>query len=227
MIFAATRRAVASLPRSTTCVAVRASARISSRARQQPGERRHPVREGRHAPPHRVRGHARLQGTRPPAAPRGSRRVEPPEPGTRRELTWTSDCLAIVRHPFSRPAERTHPPTLALMRVAGSLTGIAAVLAMITLWMWPTSISVLGTTISCGPPIITGIASPTATDQLTEALLEECRSQSLGHVLTGVAIGTVGAVGGAGMLIGGILSARRAEQLAWTVYQLPPHHPFR
>ncbi|WP_435055927.1 hypothetical protein [Micromonospora aurantiaca (nom. illeg.)] len=106
------------------------------------------------------------------------------------------------------------------MKVAGALTMIFGIIAGIVLCLLPASVSVLGTSVSCGPPIVRLVAPNTAgaEDSLTAALMQDCRSQSAVRSFLGLAVFAVSVGGGAIMLV--VAGNKASEpQLVWDGYR--------
>jgi hypothetical protein len=96
------------------------------------------------------------------------------------------------------------------MRVVGSVLIILGLAAATVLLLLPTHVTVLGTTGDCGAPIVRVLSHDQSDDTNTQALINECRSQSWPHVIAGGIVGLVGIIGGILMVTAGAASLRPA-----------------
>jgi hypothetical protein len=67
----------------------------------------------------------------------------------------------------------------------------------------PTHITVLGTSGSCGVPIVRAFAPNNATDEIERELIDQCKSQSVARVIAGALLGGIAVTAGALMLHAG------------------------
>lgn len=81
-----------------------------------------------------------------------------------------------------------------MRRITAALVLIAALVIAGVLWMVPVTVSVLGTTGTCGPAIFTAVApaSSYGSSSLDQELAPECRSQGLSLSIIGAIIGAGG-----------------------------------
>ncbi|GAA4869887.1 hypothetical protein [Kitasatospora terrestris] len=84
-----------------------------------------------------------------------------------------------------------------MRKLAAAITAIVALAVMGVLWMLPVTVSVLGTTGTCGPAIAAAISDPTSygTDKLDRDLQQLCWGQGLPLSVAG------GIVGAAGLMV--------------------------
>ncbi|MCW3818623.1 hypothetical protein ONA91_29710 [Micromonospora sp. DR5-3] len=102
------------------------------------------------------------------------------------------------------------------MKTAGALTMIVGIIAGIVLFLLPAKVSVLGTSISCAPPVIQLVAPDTGSvdDTFTAAVVQDCKSQSVVRSFLGLVVLAISIGGGAIMLVVG--GDKRSEpQWAW------------
>ncbi|WP_329453702.1 hypothetical protein OG894_45145 (plasmid) [Streptomyces sp. NBC_01724] len=115
-----------------------------------------------------------------------------------------------------------------MRRLAAALVTIAALAIGGVICMYPVTISIFGTTGTCGPAIFAALSDRTTygTDETSIALQPECRSQGWSMSLIG------GIVGGAGLAAGAALLwlntskwPKAAANLRTTVMQLHYYAP--
>jgi hypothetical protein len=103
------------------------------------------------------------------------------------------------------------------MRVAGALTLVLGWAAAAVFALLPVTISVLGTSGSCGPPIVTTLWPTQSTGNATEdALVTECKHDSIERTVVAGVVWMITTIGGAGM----IAWSRRLAPPPW-----PPYGP--
>jgi hypothetical protein len=90
-------------------------------------------------------------------------------------------------------------------RITGVSLAAVALMAAAVLWLWPASLSILGTDISCGIPAVTstfGRAS-TADGEIERAVVEACVTRSTIRVAVGAGIGGIGCIAGLVVIVAG------------------------
>ena len=99
------------------------------------------------------------------------------------------------------------------MRVAGALTLVAAFMAATVFFLLPTHVSVLGTTVSCGPPPIAVLRAHQEQDRASSDDIDlnaACNSEAVPRLAIGAVLLVIGGVGGTLMLtLGGPAPTRR------------------
>lgn len=88
------------------------------------------------------------------------------------------------------------------MKVAGLISAILGLLAAVLLLLIPSSVSLLGTDVSCGLPVITVLGhGVTAGDgEFVDSINQACFSQSFIRIIIAAVVGAFGLFGGALMV---------------------------
>ena len=105
------------------------------------------------------------------------------------------------------------------MKTAGALTIIVGVLAGLVLLLLPAEITVLGTSASCGPPVVGLVAAAPADDSISAALVRDCKSRSVVRCFLGVVVFAIATGGGAIMLVVSGKTPRAQPQWWWDGYR--------
>jgi hypothetical protein len=77
-------------------------------------------------------------------------------------------------------------------RVLAVLVALGAVLIAAVLALWPATISILGTDLSCGAPAVTALSDGSASTELGRAFEEECVNLSATRLTIGWLVGSLG-----------------------------------